>query len=130
MKLCPSEADIHPVSGREHHVSDYLLTGIEGCGDKDQACLFLTHHDDCGWCGYYCNHGVYCGYYWEYGDCLSHTVSMLWGDWNVCSFETLCLPLDKISCTRQIESKLSLRSFAKSLAKRRFFENLPVLPSP
>ena len=95
MKLCPSEADIHPVSGREHHVSDYLLTGIEGCGDKDQACLFLTHHDDCGWCGYYCNHGVYCGYYWEYGDCLSHTVSMLWGDWRVCTFETLCLLLAK-----------------------------------
>ena len=95
MKLCPSEADIHPVSGREHHVSDYLLAGIEGCGDKDQACLFLTHHDDCGWCGYYCNHGVYCGYYWEYGDCLSHTVSMLWGDWRVCTFETLCLLLAK-----------------------------------
>ena len=50
---------------------------------------------------------------------------MLWGDWRVCTFETLCLPLDKISCTRQFESKLSLRSFAKSLAKRSFFENLP-----
>ena len=33
------------------------------------------------------------------------------------SFESLRLPLDKISCTRQFESKLSLRSFAKSLAK-------------
>ena len=32
-------------------------------------------------------------------------------------FESLRLPLDKISCTRQFESKLSLRSFAKSLAK-------------
>ena len=95
MKLCPSEADIHPVSGREHHVSDYLLTGIEGCGDKDQACLFLTHHDDCGWCGYYCNHGVYCGYYWEYGDCLSYTDGMLWGDWNVCTVETPRSSLDK-----------------------------------
>ena len=30
------------------------------------------------------NHGVYCGYYGEYGDCLSHTVGMLWGDWRVC----------------------------------------------
>ena len=49
---------------------------------------------------------------------------MLWGDWRVCTFEALCLPLDKISCTRQFESKLSLRSFAKSLAKRIFFENL------
>ena len=44
------------------------------------------------------------------------------------SFESLRLPLDKISCTRQFESKLSLRSFAKSLAKGSFFENLPVLP--
>ena len=43
-------------------------------------------------------------------------------------FESLRLPLDKISCTRQFESKLSLRSFAKSLAKGSFFENLPVLP--
>ena len=40
-------------------------------------------------------------------------------------FESLRLPLDKISCTRQFESKLSLRSFAKSLAKGSFFENLP-----
>ena len=32
-------------------------------------------------------------------------------------FESLRLPLDKISCTRQFESKLSLRSFAKSLDK-------------
>ena len=46
------------------------------------------------------------------------------------SFESLRLPLDKISCTRQFESKLSLRSFAKSLAKGSFFENLPVLPYP
>jgi len=44
------------------------------------------------------------------------------------SFESLRLPLDKNSCTRQFESKLSLRSFAKSLAKGSFFENLPVLP--
>ena len=36
-------------------------------------------------------------------------------------FESLRLPLDKISCTRQFESKLSLRSFAKSLAKGRVF---------
>ena len=103
MKLCPSEADIRPVSRREHYVSDYLLAGIEGCGYKDQACFFVAYHDDSGWCGCSCNHGVYCGYYGEYGDCLSHTVSMLWGDWNVCVIETLFLPL----------------------ATRSFFENLP-----
>ena len=95
MKLCPSEADIHPVSGREHHVSDYLLAGIEGCGYKDQASLFLAYYDDSGWSGCSCNHGAYCGYYGEYGDCLSHTVSMLWGDWNVCSFESPRSSLDK-----------------------------------
>ena len=43
-------------------------------------------------------------------------------------FESLRLPLDKISCTRQFESKLSLRSFAKSLAKRRVFRK-PTRPS-
>lgn len=37
----------------------------------------------------------YCGYYGEYGDCLSHTAGMLWGDWRVCVIETLCLPLAK-----------------------------------
>ena len=37
---------------------------------------------------------------------------MLWGDWNVCVIESLRLPLDKISCTRQFESKLSLHSLA------------------
>ena len=68
----------------------------------------------------------YCGYYGEYGDCLSHTAGMLWGDWNVCTFETPRSSLNKISCTRQFESKLSLRSFAKSLDKRSFFENHPV----
>ena len=83
------------ISGREHHVSDYLLAGIERCGYKDQACFFIAYHDDSGWCGCSCNHGVYCGYYGQYGDCLSHTASMLWGDWRVCTFETLCLPLAK-----------------------------------
>ena len=43
-------------------------------------------------------------------------------------FVSLRLPLDKISCTRQFESKLSLRSFAKSLAKRRVFRK-PTRPS-
>ena len=33
----------------------------------------------------------YCGYYVEYGDCLSHTAGMLWGDWRVCVIETLWL---------------------------------------
>ena len=30
-------------------------------------------------CGCSGNHGACCGYYGEYGDCLSHTVGMLWG---------------------------------------------------
>ena len=29
--------------------------------------------------------GILRRYYWEYGDCLSHTVGMLWGDWRGCS---------------------------------------------
>ena len=41
------------------------------------------------------------------------------------SFESLRLPLDKISCTRQFESKLSLRSFAKSLPKEVFSKTYP-----
>ncbi len=88
-----------PDSRRAHHVSDYLLAGIEGCGYKDQACFFVAYHDDSGWSGCSCNHGVYCGYYGEYGDCLSHTVGMLWGDWNVCTFKSLRLPLAKGSST-------------------------------
>ena len=84
MKLCPSEADIRPVSRREHYVSDYLLAGIEGCGYKDQACFFVAYHDDSGWSGCSSNYGVYCGYYGEYGDCFPHTAGMLWGDWRVC----------------------------------------------
>ena len=84
-----------PDPRREHHVSDYLLAGIEGCRDKDQACLFVAYHDDSGWGGCSSNHGVYCGYYWEYGDCLSHTAGMLWGDWNVCVIETPRSSLDK-----------------------------------
>ena len=50
---------------------------------------------------------------------------MLWGDWRVCTFETPRSSLNKISCTRQFESKLSLRSFAKSLDKRRIFRKSP-----
>ena len=53
-------------------------------GYKNQACFFVAYHDDSGWSGYSCNHRVYSRYYGQYGDCLSHTVSMLWGDWNVC----------------------------------------------
>ena len=79
-----SHCVLRPVPGREHHVSDYLLAGIEGFGYKDQIGLFPTHHDDSGWSGCSSNHGVYCGYYGEYGDCLSHTAGMLWGDWRVC----------------------------------------------
>ena len=41
----------------------------------------------------------YSGYYWEYGDCLSHTVSILWRDWRACVFEFLRLPLAKGSST-------------------------------
>ena len=114
-----------PDSTRAHHVSDYLLAGIERCEDKDQACFFVAYHDDSGWSGCSCNHGVYCGYYGQYGDCISYTAGMLWGDWNVCTFESPRSSLDKISCTRQFESKLSLRSFAKSLDKRRIFRKSP-----
>ena len=113
-----------PDSTRAHHVSDYLLAGIERCEDKDQACFFVAYHDDSGRCGCSSNHGVYCGYYGQYGDCISHTVSMLWGDWNVCVIESPRSSLDKISCTRQFESKLSLRSFAKSLAKKVVFSKI------
>ena len=51
MKLCPSEADFRPVSGREHHVPDDILAGIEGCGYKDPIGLFPTLHDESGWSG-------------------------------------------------------------------------------
>ena len=50
---------------------------------------------------------------------------MLWGDWNVCAFESPRSSLNKISCTWQFESKLSLRSFAKSLDKRIFSKTYP-----
>ena len=52
---------------------------------------------------------------------------MLWGDWNVCVIESPRSSLNKISCTRQFESKLSLRSFAKSLDKRIFSKITPSL---
>ena len=52
---------------------------------------------------------------------------MLWGDWRVCVIETPRSSLNKISCTRQFESKLSLRSFAKSLDKRIFSKITPSL---
>ena len=55
---------------------------------------------------------------------------MLWGDWNVCAFETLCLPLDKISCTRQFESELSLHSLASLFPlKEGSTSHLGLLPS-
>ena len=41
------------------------------------------------------NHGVYSGYNWQYGDCLSHTAGMLWGDWRVCVIESPRSSLDK-----------------------------------
>ena len=52
---------------------------------------------------------------------------MLWGDWRVCTFESPRSSLNKISWTRQFESKLSLRSFAKSLNKRIFSKITPSL---
>ncbi len=52
---------------------------------------------------------------------------MLWGDWRVCVIESPRSSLNKISCTRQFESKLSLRSFAKSLDKRIFSKITPSL---
>ena len=63
MKLCPSEADFRPVSGRVLHVSDYFLIGIEGCGYKGQTCFFVAYHGDNGWSGSSNNHGVYCGFF-------------------------------------------------------------------
>ena len=56
----------------------------------------------------------YCGYYGEYGDCLSHTVSMLWGDWRVCTFETLCLPLAKRIFSKAYPSFLTLKEGSTS----------------
>ena len=90
-----SHCVFRPVSGREHHISYYFLAGIEGCGYKDQTCLFIAYHDDSGWCGCSCNHGAYSGYYGQYGDCLSHTAGMLWGDWRVCVIELPRSSLDK-----------------------------------
>ena len=54
MKLCPSEADFRPVSGRVLHVSVHLLAGIEGCWYKDPTGLFVAYHDDSGWGGCSC----------------------------------------------------------------------------
>ena len=121
MKLCPSEADFRPVSGRVHHVSDHFLIGIEGCRYKDQASLFPTHHDDSGWCGCSSNHGVYCGYYGQYGDCLSHTASMLWGDWRVCTFELPWLFFGKeIAFSKTYPSFLTLKEGSTFLTKPLF----------
>ncbi len=121
MKLCPSEADFRPVSGRVHHVSDQFLIGIEGCRYKDQASLFPTHHDDSGWCGCSSNHGVYCGYYGQYGDCLSHTASMLWGDWRVCTFELPWLFFGKeIAFSKTYPSFLTLKEGSTFLTKPLF----------
>ena len=74
-------------------IEEIRLLMATPCKDETvkQACLFIAYHDDSGWCGCSSNHGVYCGYYWQYGDCLSHTVGLLWGDWRVCTFETLWL---------------------------------------
>ena len=98
----------------------YLLAGIEGCGYKDQACFFVAYHDDSGWCGCSCNHGGYCGYYGEYGDWLSHTVSRLWGAWRVCTFETLRLPLAKRSFLKTYPSFLTLKEGSTFLTKPLF----------
>ena len=84
MKLCPSEADFRPVSGRVLHVSDYFLIGIEGCGYKDQIGLFPTHHDDNGWGGCSNNHGVYCGFFENLPSIVFTTLSIpLAGDRNL-----------------------------------------------
>ena len=95
MKLCSSEADFRPVFGRVLHVSANHLFDIEECWYKDQIGLFPTHHDDNGWCGCSSNYGVYCGYYGEYGDCVSYTIGLLWGDWRVCVIESPRSSLDK-----------------------------------
>ena len=116
-----SHCNLHPASGREHHVSDYLLAGIEGCGYKDQIGLLPIHHDDSGWCGCSGDHGKYYGYYWEYGDCLSHTDGMLWGDWNVCTFELLCFFLGKeVVFSKTYPSFLTLKEGSTFLTKPLF----------
>ena len=102
------------ISGREHHVSDYLLAGIEGCGDKDQACFFVAYHDDSGRSGCSSNHGVYSRYYREYADSISHTVSMLWGDWRVCVIESPRYSLDKRSFSKIYPSFLTLKEGSTS----------------
>ena len=110
-----------PVFGREHHVSDYLLAGIEGCGYKDQACLFIAYHDDSGWCGCSSNHGVYCGYYGQYGDCLPYTAGMLWCDWRVCVFESLWLFFGKeIIFSKTYPSFLTVKEGSTFLTKPLF----------
>ena len=108
------------ISGREHHVSDYLLTGIEGCGDKDQACFFVAYHDDSGRSGCSSNHGVYSRYYREYADSISHTVSMLWGDWRVCVIESPRSSLDKRSFSKIYPSFLTLKEGSTFLTKPLF----------
>ena len=85
-----------------------------------EPCLFVAYHDDSGWCDCSGNHGVYCGYYGEYGDCISHTVGMLWGDWRVCAFETLCLPLGKRIFSKTYPSFLTLKEGSTFLTKPLF----------
>ena len=66
-----------------------------GTKTKLASSLLIMTIVDSGWSDCSSNHGVYSGYYGEYGDCISHTVSMLWGDWNVCTFASPRSSLDK-----------------------------------
>ena len=59
---------------------------LRDAGTKTKLASSLLIMTIVGGSGCSSNHGVYCGYYGKYGDCVFHTVSMLWGDWNVCTF--------------------------------------------
>ena len=59
---------------------------LRDAGTKTKLASSLLIMTIVGGAGCSCNHGVYSRYYGQYGDCLSHTVGMLWGDWRVCCY--------------------------------------------
>ncbi len=55
---------------------EFCLTGV---GILSVCCDDL-YPSETGASGFFpTHHGVSCGYYGEYGDCLFHTAGMLWG---------------------------------------------------
>ena len=65
--------------------------------------------------------GVYCGYNGLYGDCLSYTASLLWGDWRVCTFELLWLFFGKgVVFSKTYPSFLTLKEGSTFLTKPLF----------